>query len=181
VVNGHIDETVRNIRYGVGYAQAPHLFLNDGTGHFHDTAPQVGSGFAQPKVGRGLAFADFDQDGDIDLLITTNNGAAYLYRNDQLAGNRSIRFQLFGTSSNRDGIGARVRVTAGGVTQSRLVKSGSSYLSQSELALTFGMGRHDQAERVVIDWPNGRTEEFKHLAVGRTYRCTEGSGLALTE
>jgi hypothetical protein len=178
VVNGHIDETVRNIRYGVGYAQPPHLFVNEGSGRFHDVAADVGAGFASPKVGRGLAYADFDRDGDLDLLITTNNGPAFLYRNDQLSGNRSIRLYLTGTKSNRDGIGARVRLTSGGVTQSRMVKSGSSYLSQSEFALTFGLGKHDKAERIVIDWPSGRTEEFKDLAAGRGYRCVEDKGVA---
>jgi enediyne biosynthesis protein E4 len=177
VVNGHIDETVRNIRYGVGYAQPPHLFLNDGFGRFHDVAAEAGSGFPSPKVGRGLAYADFDRDGDLDVLLTTNNGPAFLYRNDQLSGNHSIRLYLVGTKSNRDAIGARVRLTSGGVTQSRMVKSGSSYLSQSEFALTFGLGQRDNAERLVIDWPSGRTEEFKDLAAGRAYRCVEGKGI----
>jgi hypothetical protein len=178
VVNGHIDETVRNIRYGVGYAQSPHLFLNDGKGRFRDVASEVGSDFVRPKVGRGLAYADFDRDGDLDLLVTTNNGPAFLFRNDQLGGNRSIRLYLVGTKSNRDAIGARVRLTAGGMTQSRMVKSGSSYLSQSEFALTFGLGKHDQADRVVVDWPSGRAEEFKSLAAGHSYRCVEGKGIS---
>jgi hypothetical protein len=129
------------------------------------------------RVGRGLAYGDFDRDGDADLLVTTNNGPAVLFRNDQLSGNRSIRFRLIGTLSNRDGIGAAVRVTAGGVTQSRLVRSGSSYLSQSELPVTFGLGRRESAERVVIEWPSGRTEEYKNLAAGRTYQCLESKGL----
>jgi hypothetical protein len=177
VANGHIDETVRNIRGNVGYAQPPQLFLNSGKGSFRDVAAEVGGDFNQPKVGRGLAFADFDRDGDLDLLLTTNNGPAYLYRNDQLNGNRSIRFHLVGTKSNRDGIGAMVRVFAGGVTQSRMVKGGSSYLSQSELPVTFGLEKRDRIERVVIDWPSGRTEEYKNLAAGRCYECTEGKGI----
>ena len=93
VANGHIDDTVRNIRGNVGYAQSPQLFLNQGNAKFLEVAAQLGSGFAQSKVGRGLAVADFDRDGDLDLLLTTNNGPAYLYRNDQSAGNRSIRLQ----------------------------------------------------------------------------------------
>jgi hypothetical protein len=177
VVNGHIDETARNIRYGIGYAQPPHLFLNDGSGKFRDAASEAGNGFAQPKVGRGLAYADFDRDGDLDLLITTNNGPAFLYRNDRTSGNHSIRLYLVGTKSNRDAIGARVRLTSEGVTQSRLVKSGSSYLSQSEFPLTFGLGKNDKAEHLVIDWPSGRTEDFKDLAAGRGYRCTESKGI----
>jgi hypothetical protein len=178
VANGHIDETVRNIRGNVGYAQPPQLFLNSGRGNFHDIAAEVGGGFAQPKVGRGLAYGDFDRDGDLDLLITTNNGPAYLYRNDQSAGNRSIRFRLVGTKSNRDAIGAAVRVYAGGLTQSRMVKGGSSYLSQSELPVTFGLEKRDRVDRVVIAWPSGRTEEFNNLTAGRTYVCTEGKGIA---
>ena len=177
VANGHIDETVRNIRGNVGYAQAPQLFLNSGKGNFREIAAEVGGGFDQPKVGRGLAYGDFDRDGDLDLLITTNNGPAYLYRNDQLAGNRSIRFRLVGTKSNRDAIGATVRIFCGGIAQSRLVKGGSSYLSQSELPVTFGVEKRDQIDRAVIDWPSGRTEEFKNLAAGRAYECTEGKGI----
>jgi len=177
VANGHIDETVRNIRGNVGYAQPPQLFLNNGKGSFHDVAAELGGSFDQPKVGRGLAYGDFDRDGDVDLLLTTNNGPAYLYRNDQLADNHSIRFRLVGTKSNRDAIGAIVRVFAGGITQSRMVKGGSSYLSQSELPLTFGLEKHDRIERVVIDWPSGRTEEHKNLAAGRCYECTEEKGI----
>jgi hypothetical protein len=177
VANGHIDETVRNIRGNVGYAQPPQLFLSNGKGSFRDVAAEVGGGFDQPKVGRGLAYADFDRDGDLDLLLTTNNGPAYLYRNDQLTGNHSIRFRLVGTKSNRDGIGASLRVFSGGITQSRIVKGGSSYLSQSELPVTFGLEKRDRIERVVIDWPSGRTEEFKNLPAGRCYECTEGKGI----
>ncbi len=178
VANGHIDETVRNIRGNVGYAQPAMLFLNNGRGKFHDVAAEIGGGFDQPKVGRGFAYGDFDRDGDLDLLLTTNNGPAYLYRNDQLSGNRSIRFRLIGTKSNRDGIGATVRITSGGLSQAKMVKSGSSYLSQSELPLTFGLEKRDHVERVVIAWPSGRTEEFTNLAAGRCYDCTEGKGIS---
>jgi hypothetical protein len=177
VANGHIDETVRNIRGNVGYAQPPQLFLSGGKGTFRDVAAEIGGSFDQPKVGRGLAYGDFDRDGDLDLLITTNNGPAYLYRNDQLTGNRSIRFRLIGTKSNRDAIGATVRVFARGLVQSRMVKGGSSYLSQSELPVTFGLEKQDRIERVVMDWPSGRTEEYKNLQAGRAYECTEGKGI----
>jgi hypothetical protein len=178
VANGHIDDTVRNIRGNVGYAQPPLLFLNNGKGKFRDVAAEAGGGFAQPKVGRGLAYSDFDRDGDLDLLLTTNNGPAYLYRNDQLAGNHSIRFRLVGTKSNRDAIGATVRIFSSGLNQSRMVKSGSSYLSQSELPVTFGLEKRDRVERAVVSWPSGRTEEFKNLAAGRCYECVEGKGIA---
>jgi enediyne biosynthesis protein E4 len=177
VANGHIDDTVRNIRGNVGYAQPPQLFLNSGNGNFRDVANEMGSTFAQPKVGRGLAVGDFDRDGDLDLLLTTNNGPAYLYRNDQTAGNRSIRFRLTGSKSNRDAIGAAVKIFHGGQTQSRLVHGGSSYLSQSELPVTFGLGKQDAIERAVIAWPSGRTEEYKNLKAEKTYECVETKGI----
>jgi len=179
-VNGHIDDTVRNVR-NVGYAQAPELFLNQGRGTFVDVAGEVGGGFEKPKVGRGVAYGDFDRDGDVDVLITTNNGPAYLYRNDVANGNKSIRFKLTGTKSNRDGIGAVVRVHYNGVSQMRIVKSGSSYLSQSELPVTFGLGKHDQVERVTIEWPSGRNEEFKKLAAGKEYECVEGKSMGIRQ
>jgi hypothetical protein len=176
VVNGHIDDTVRNVS-GVGYAQPPQLFLNSGRGTFVDVAAEIGGGFSQPKVGRGVAYGDFDRDGDLDLLITTNNGPAYLYRSDQAAGNRSIRIRLVGTKSNRDAIGASLKIFHGDSSQSRLVKGGSSYLSQSELPVTFGLGKRDRIDRLVIQWPSGRTEEYKSLAAGRAYECVESKGI----
>jgi enediyne biosynthesis protein E4 len=177
VANGHIDDTVRNIRGNVGYAQAPQLFLNQGNARFLEVAAELGGGFAQSKVGRGLAVADFDRDGDLDLLLTTNNGPAYLYRNDQLAGNRSIRLHLVGTKSNRDAIGATVRLFSNGQVQSRLVRSGSSYLSQSELPLTFGVGKQDEIEKIVVDWPSGKSEEYPNLKSGKSYQVTESKGI----
>ena len=178
-VNGHIDDTVRNVR-NVGYAQPPQLFLNDGRGHFAEVGGQVGGGFNQPRVGRGLAVGDFDRDGDQDVLMTTNNGAAYLFRNDQSSGNRSLRFKLTGTKSNRDAIGARIKLFAGGLMQTRFVRSGSSYLSQSELPVMFGVARQDTVDRVVIDWPSGSSEEYKGLKAGKSYEVTEGKGILAT-
>jgi enediyne biosynthesis protein E4 len=173
LANGHIDDTVRNIRRSVAYAQPPQLFLNDGRGRFRDVASQSGAAFASPKVARGLACGDFDRDGDLDVLITTNGGDARLYRNDVTNGNRSIRFRLQGTKSNRDAIGAVIRVLDRSGNQSRMVRSGSSYLSQSELPVTFGTGKRSEIDRVVIEWPSGRVEEHKNLATGHAYDCIE--------
>jgi enediyne biosynthesis protein E4 len=175
-VNGHIDETVRQIRGNAGYAQPPHLFLNRGGGKFQDVASLAGGGFAAPKVARGLAYGDFDRDGDSDLLITTNQGQAYLYRNDVAPGAHSLRLRLIGTKSNRDAIGAVVRITTPESSQSRTVKTGSSYLSQSELTLTFGLGPRDSANRIVVEWPSGAVQEFSKVSAG-AYACTEGSQL----
>ncbi len=175
-VNGHIDETVRNIGRNTGYAQPPHLFMNQGKGVFRDVASEAGKDFAAPKVARGVACGDFDRDGDVDLLVTTNNGPTLLYRNDVSNGNKSIRLKLQGTKSNRDGIGATVRLFTPDGIQSRVVKTGSSYLSQSELALTFGLGKRELADRIVIEWPSGRTEDFKGVRAG-AYECVEGKGI----
>jgi hypothetical protein len=177
VANGHIDETVRNIRGNVGYAQPAQLFQNLGAGKFHDVASEIGGGFDLPKVGRGLAVGDFDRDGDLDVLMTTNNGPAYLYRSDLLVKNRSIRFRLVGTKSNRDAIGATVKAFVNGQVQSRVVRSGSSYLSQSELPVTFGLAQHDEIDRVVIEWPSGQSEEHPRLPSGRAYQVTENKGI----
>jgi enediyne biosynthesis protein E4 len=177
IANGHIDETVRNIRGNVGYAQAAQLFQNLGGGKFRDVAAEVGGGFDRPKVGRGLAVGDFDRDGDLDVLLTTNDGGAYLYRNDVGNSNRSIRFRLVGTKSNRDAIGATVRITTQGQEQRRMVRSGSSYLSQSELPVTFGVGKQERIERVYVEWPCGRTEEYKDLKSGKTFQLTENTGI----
>jgi hypothetical protein len=177
VANGHIDETVRNIRGNIGYAQAPQLFLNGGQDKFRDVAPVAGEGFDTPIVGRGLAYGDFDNDGDLDLLITTNNGPAYLYRNDVLNKNRSVRFRLTGTKSNRDAIGAVIRIFHAGQTQIRMVHGGSSYLSQSELAVTFGVGKSEKIERATMEWPSGRKEEYTDLKCGQTYEILEAKGI----
>lgn len=169
-VNGHIDDSVR----GRAYAQPPHLFWNDGAGKFHDVSAQAGESFAKPKVGRGLALGDFDRDGDLDVLLTTNGGPAYLYRNDVSNGNQSIRFRLEGRKSNRDGIGAVVQIDEATGSQTRRIRSGSSYLSSSTLAATFGVGGQRTIKRAIIRWPSGRVDEHANLATGRTYHCMEG-------
>jgi hypothetical protein len=176
VVNGHIDDRVARIGR-VNYAESPHLFHNRGKGQFADIARDVGAAFAAPKVGRGAAFGDIDLDGDLDVLITTNGGPAALYRNDVVPGNHSVRLTLRGVKSNRDAIGAQVRVKVGATWQSRMVRTGSSYLSQSELPLTFGLGAAAAAEEVQVEWPSGAKEHLEALRAGRSYVITEGRGI----
>ena len=113
VVNGHIDDTISKAQARITYAESPHLFQNQGGGRFRDVASMMPGGFNQPKVGRGAAFGDFDGDGRPDVVITTNAGPAYLYRNDVRNGNQVIRSVLHGTKSNRDAIGTKVRVSGG--------------------------------------------------------------------
>ena len=176
VVNGHIDDgAARTGR--VHYAEAPHLFHNGGGGQFVDVAREVGADFAAPKVGRGAAFGDLDLDGDLDVLLTTNSGPARFYRNDLNAPNRSARLALRGVRSNRDGIGARVRAKVGPTWQSRMVRTGSSYLSQSELPLTFGVGTAAAIDEAIVEWPSGARDHLKALRPGRSYVVTEGRGV----
>lgn len=176
VVNGHIDDGVaRNGR--VHYAEPPHLFHNRGQGQFVDVAREVGADFATPKVGRGAAFGDLDLDGDLDVLVTTNGGPVHLYRNNLASANRSVRITLRGSKSNRDGIGARVRARIAGAWHSRMVRTGSSYLSQSELPLTFGLGKATAIEEAIVEWPSGARDHLGKLSAGRAYTATEGQRL----
>jgi hypothetical protein len=176
VVNGHIDDMVQKPT-DAPYAQPAQLFINNGAGVLDDMADQVGGGFANPKVGRAAAYADFDHDGDLDVLVTTNGGPAFLYRNDLLNGFHALRLRLVGTKSNRSAIGARATIHYAGRQASRWVKSGSSYLSQSELPVTFGTALYGRVDRLVIAWPSGKVEDFRNVRSGRAYVVTEGQGI----
>jgi hypothetical protein len=127
-------------------------------------------------VARGAAYADIDNDGFLDVLMTTNGGRAYLYHNEGGA-NRSLRIKLLGTKSNRDGIGAVVRMISGKERQAQMVHSGSSYLSASELALTFGLGTQAKADSIEIQWPSGQMDKLGNVAAGQTIIVQEGTGI----
>src|SRR6185437_253750 len=126
--------------------------------------------------GRGAAYADINNDGALDVLMTTNGGRAYLYRNEGTS-NHSVRIKLLGTKSNRDGIGAVIKVLSGNVKQSKMVRSGSSYLSQSELVSTFGLGPRDKADEIEIQWPIGQTDKLQNVNAGQAITVEEGKGI----
>jgi hypothetical protein len=180
VANGHVENEIQKVQSRVSYAQAPHLFRNLGAGRFEDVGPACVE-LREPMVARGAAGADFDGDGDLDVLVTTSGGPAKLLRNDAPGGDRSIRIRLVGgAGSNPDGYGARVRVTAG-VTQTAWHTSGRSYCSQAEAVLTFGLGGAAQADEIEVRWPSGKASVARGVAAGsrltvREAEATPASG-----
>jgi hypothetical protein len=176
VANGHIDPDIEKVQRQVRYAERPLLFRNLGGGKFSNVTSALGAAFDSPRVARGAAYGDAFNDGNLDILISTNSGPAYLFRNEG-GTNRSLRVKLVGTKSNRDGIGAVVKVTSGGSTESEVLKSGSSYLSSSELVLTFGLAQNAKATAVEIRWPSGREDRLQNISAGQTITIKEGQGI----
>ena len=176
VADGHIENEIERVQKRVSYAEPPHLFRNLGGGKFQEVTESMGSAFAAPKVARGTAYADIDNDGFLDVLVTTNGGRPYLFHNEG-GGNHSLRVKLVGTKSNRDGIGSVVRVTSGKDEQWQMLRSGSSYLSQSELVLTFGLGKESKADSVEIQWPSGQVDKLSNLSASQTVTIQEGKGV----
>ena len=177
IVNGHVMNNSGHFRPGSTEAQRKLLFRNDG-GRFTEVGRTSGPGFAVEKVGRTLAAADIDNDGDLDLLVTNNGGTVDLLRNESGRDNNALLVRLVGTRSNRGGIGARLRLTAGGATQMREVKAGSSYLGQSDLRVHFGLGRATTVDRLEIRWPSGDTETVQSVAANQILTVVEGKGVS---
>ena len=179
-VNGHVSDDISVVQPSVKYAQPPHLFRNLGKNKFEEVTAKVGSALQRPIVGRGAAYGDFDNDGDLDLLITTNNASAQLLRNDNGNQNDMLRVKTVGTRSNRDGIGARVTVTTNtGMRLFAMVKTGSSYLSQSELPLTFGLGTPEPGKTVSLEiaWPSGQKDTLRDVKPNQFITVKEGKGI----
>jgi enediyne biosynthesis protein E4 len=177
VANGHIEDAIERVQPRVRYAEPPHLFRNLGNGTFSEATSSVGAAFAAPRVARGATYGDFNNDGALDVLVSTNGGAPALFRNTGATGH-SLRVKLTGTKSNRDGIDAVVRVTAGSDAQSQVLRSGSSYLSSSELVLTFGLGPHAQADSIEVHWPSGQVDKLTKVTADQIITVKEGAGIA---
>jgi hypothetical protein len=176
IVNGHVMNDSGHFRQGSKEAQRKLLFRNDGGGRFKEVGRTSGSGFAVEAVGRTLVAGDIDNDGALDLLVTNNGGPAELLRNTP-TGNNAVLLKLVGTKSNRSAIGARVRVTAGGVTQMREIKAGSSYLGESDLRVHVGLGRAARIDRLDVRWPSGATETIPDAPINSVLTITEGKGV----
>jgi len=176
VADGHIEDQIEAVQGRVKYAEPPHIFRNLGDGRFTEVTDSLGAEFAKPKVARGAAYADINNTGFLSILMATNGGPAYLYENEG-GTNRSLRIKLVGTKSNRDGIGALVHVSAGKDGESQTLHSGSSYLSQNELVLTFGLREHASVDSVDVYWPSGQVDKLTNIGAGQTITVQEGKGL----
>ncbi|MCI0663969.1 MAG: CRTAC1 family protein [Acidobacteria bacterium] len=177
MANGHVADDINKVQPKIAYAQRPQLFRNEGKRKF--TERKAGKPFSKAIVARGAAYGDFDNDGDPDILVTTNGGPAYLLRNDGGNQNRFIKIKTAGTKSNRDGIGAKITVyPVGGAKRWQVVRSGSSYCSQSELPVTFGLGVSERIERVDVEWPSGKVDKLTNVAVNQLHLVKEGIGVS---
>ena len=182
--NGHVSDDISVVQPTVKYAQPPHLFRNKGKKKFEEVTSKLGRALNRAIVGRGAAYGDFDNDGDLDLLITTNNGPARLLRNDNANQNDLLRVKTVGSRANRDGIGAKVVVkTSKGRSVFGMVRTGSSYCSQSELPLTFGLGKPEEGTTLTLEisWPGGQKETIPNIKPNQYLVVLEGKGITLQE
>jgi hypothetical protein len=175
--NGHVSDDISKVQPKVKYAEPPHLFRNLGKKKFEAVTSKLGGALQKASVARGAAYGDFDNDGDSDLLVTSNNGPARLLRNDGGNQNNLLRIRTVGTNSNRDGIGAKVTLKINGATHWNIVKTGSSYCSQSELALTFGLGKADRVSSLEVEWPSGRKDVVTDVTANQAITVQEGKGI----
>ncbi len=178
--NGHVSDDISVVQPNVKYAQPPHLFRNKGKKKFEEKTGQLGRALQRAIVGRGAAYGDFDNDGDLDLLITSNNGPARLLRNENANQNDLLRVKTEGTRSNRDGIGAKLTLrTTKGAKLFNMVKTGSSYCSQSELPLVFGLGAPEDGKMLTLEivWPSGGKDTISDLKPNQSITVQEGKGI----
>lgn len=174
--NGHVQPEIEQTQEGITYREPPHLFINDGNGTFVDLGRKAGAALQQPLVARGAAYGDYDRDGDLDILLTENSGPVHLWRNDLSEGGHFLRIHVEGREGNRDGLGTQLSAFVGGLRMERRVRTGSSFMSQLEKTVTFGVGDVDLVDSLFVRWPSGRIDRFTELAVNREYSLLEGDG-----
>jgi hypothetical protein len=177
VANGHIHPAADRSGLGTKYLQRKLLFHNEGNKRFRHITDEVGGGLLVQKASRGAAFGDYDGDGDIDVLVINLSDRPTLLRNDTTSANHWITLRLVGTKSNRDGIGARVQLTAGGQKHVVEVRSGGSYLSQNDVRAHVGLGAASRVDAVEIRWPSGLVETANNLTADRFFVAEEGRGI----
>jgi hypothetical protein len=173
--NGHVENDISQVQKRVSYAQPPQLFRNLDGRRFKEVTLQMGQEFARPRVARGAAYADYDNDGDLDILVTVCGGPARLFRNEGGNRNNWLGIELRGKQSNRDGIGSAVILRAGGISQRSIVRTGGSYCSQSQLRLTFGLGSIDQVDSIEIQWPSGASQLVENPTINQLIQIEEPS------
>jgi hypothetical protein len=176
LTNGHVYPEVVQLKTEAGYKQRKVVYRNLGNGRFADISERLGEPVTVPKAGRGSAFADFDNDGHIDIAISNVNDRPDLFRLVDTSGHHWTTLTLVGTTSNRNAIGARVRCAAGGAVQWDEVRGGGSYMSQNDFRVHFGVGDAARVDRVTVRWPNGLEESWENLAVDQFHVLKEGSG-----
>ena len=176
LVNGHVYPEVERIKTEAGYKQRKVVYRNLHNGRFADVTEQLGPPVTVAKAGRGAAFADFDNDGDVDVVVNNVHDTPDLFRLDRTADIHWVSLKLVGTQSNRDAIGALARVVTADGEQRQEVRGGGSYYSQNDLRLHFGLGSNRAIDRVIVRWPTGREETFTGLAVDRLHTLKEGGG-----
>ncbi len=182
--NGHVYPEVEQLKTEAGYAQRKILYRNQHNGHFVDVSENAGPGIMVPVAARGCAFGDFDNDGDLDVVVNTVNDYPQLLRCDSSTKNNWIKIKAVGTKSNRSGIGARIKCVTQNPGEPKPhqqideVRSGGGYFSQNDLRVHFGLGQAKRVDLLEIRWPSGQIDSLKNLDANQVYHVKEGEGIA---
>ena len=176
-VSGQVYPQVDSLPSGARYRQPKEVFMNLGNGSFCDASQQAGAALKEPRVSRGVAVADLDNDGNVDVIVEDLDGPPMVLHNQGIPGRHWVSFELAGTKSNRLAIGARLKIVAGGITQTEEVRSGGGYLSQHDLRVHFGLGSATKIDSLEIRWPSGKVETLNNISADKFYAVLEGSGI----